>query len=54
MFARLGGASARELVRALEKAEFDIIRQTGNYITLHNSETGKATLVAMHHGELLR
>jgi predicted RNA binding protein YcfA (HicA-like mRNA interferase family) len=54
MFARLGGASARELVRALEKAGFDIIRQKGSHITLYNPETNKTTLVAMHPGELPR
>lgn len=54
MFARLPGASARELVRALEKAGFDVIRQKGSHITLHNLETDKTTLVAMHPGELPR
>lgn len=54
MFARLPGASARELVRALEKAGFDVIRQKGSHITLHNPETDKTTLVAMHPGELPR
>ncbi len=54
MFARLKGATARELVRALEKAGFDIVRQKGSHITLHNPETDKTTLVAMHPGELPR
>jgi predicted RNA binding protein YcfA (HicA-like mRNA interferase family) len=54
MLARLPGASARELVRALEKAGFDVIRQKGSHITLHNPETDKTTLVAMHPGEFPR
>jgi hypothetical protein len=39
--------SARELVRALEKVGFDVIRQQGSHMTLHNPETDKTTLVAM-------
>jgi hypothetical protein len=39
--------SARELVRALEKVGFDVIRQKGSHMTLHNPETDKTTLVAM-------
>jgi predicted RNA binding protein YcfA (HicA-like mRNA interferase family) len=54
MFARLRGASARELLRALEKAGFEIIRQKGSHIILHNPKTDKTTLVAMHPGELPR
>ena len=49
MFARLPGATASELVRALEKAGFAIIRQKGSHITLYNPETDKTTL-AMHPG----
>ncbi|MGI8570983.1 MAG: type II toxin-antitoxin system HicA family toxin [Methylocella sp.] len=54
MFARLKGTTARELLRALEKAGFDITRQKGSRITLHNPETDKTTLVAMHPDELPR
>jgi predicted RNA binding protein YcfA (HicA-like mRNA interferase family) len=35
------------LVRALEKVGFDVIRQQGGRMTLHNPETDKTTLVAM-------
>jgi predicted RNA binding protein YcfA (HicA-like mRNA interferase family) len=35
------------LVRALEKAGFDVVRQEGSYMTLHNPQTDKTTLVAM-------
>jgi len=34
------------------KGGFDIIRQKGSHITLHNLETDKTTLVAMHPDEL--
>ena len=40
-------ASARGLVRALEKAGFDVIRQKGSHMILHNPEIDKWTLVAM-------
>ena len=53
MFARLPGATASELARALEKAGFAIIRQKGSHITLYNPETDKTTL-AMHPDELPR
>jgi predicted RNA binding protein YcfA (HicA-like mRNA interferase family) len=43
MFARPLGASARDLVRALEKAGLDVIRQRGSDITLHTSGTEKTT-----------
>jgi predicted RNA binding protein YcfA (HicA-like mRNA interferase family) len=33
-------------VRALEKVGFDVIRQKGSHMTLHNPETDKTTLVA--------
>jgi predicted RNA binding protein YcfA (HicA-like mRNA interferase family) len=39
------------LVRALEKAGFDIIYQKGSHMTLRNPETDKTTLVAPLHGE---
>ncbi|HXN89473.1 MAG TPA: type II toxin-antitoxin system HicA family toxin [Methylocella sp.] len=31
----------------LEKVGFDVIRQKGSHMTLHNPETDKTTLVAM-------
>jgi len=52
--ARLPGASARELVRALEKAGFDVMRQKGGHVTLHYPETDKTILVAMHPAEVPR
>jgi len=33
------------LVRELEKVGFDVIRQKGSHMTLHNPETDKTTLV---------
>lgn len=54
MFARLPGVRARELISALEKAGFDVIRQKGSHITLHNPDTDKTALVPMHSGEFQR
>jgi len=54
MLARLPGVRARELIAALEKAGFDVIRQKGSHITLHNPNTDKTVLVPLHSGEFPR
>jgi predicted RNA binding protein YcfA (HicA-like mRNA interferase family) len=54
MLARLPGVRARNLLAALQKAGFDVIRQKGSHITLHNPLTEKTVLVPMHSGELKR
>jgi predicted RNA binding protein YcfA (HicA-like mRNA interferase family) len=54
MFARLPGVRAKELMRVLEKAGFDVIRQKGSHVTLHNPDSDKTTLIPMHPGEFPR
>jgi predicted RNA binding protein YcfA (HicA-like mRNA interferase family) len=54
MFARLPGVRAKELIAALQKAGFDVMRQKGSHITLHNPDNDKTTLVPMHSGEFPR
>jgi len=54
MFARFPGVRARNLLAALQRAGFDVIRQKGSHITLHNALTDKTVLVPMHSGELKR
>jgi predicted RNA binding protein YcfA (HicA-like mRNA interferase family) len=54
MLARLPGVRAKHLLTALQKAGFDVIRQRGSHITLHNSLTDKTVVVPMHSGELQR
>jgi len=45
---------ARTLLTALQKSGFDVIRQKGSHITLHNPPTDKTVLVPMHSGQLRR
>lgn len=54
MLARLPGVRATELVRALEKAGFEVIRQKGSHITLHSFRNERTTLVPMHPGDFPR
>jgi predicted RNA binding protein YcfA (HicA-like mRNA interferase family) len=54
MLARLPAVRATELVRALEKVGFEVMRQKGSHITLHNFGSDKTTLVPMHPGDLPR
>jgi predicted RNA binding protein YcfA (HicA-like mRNA interferase family) len=54
MFARLPGVRAKDLMRALEKAGFDVIRQKVSHVTLHNAESEKTALIPMHSGEFPR
>ncbi len=46
-FPRLTGT---EVVRALQKADFEIIRQRGSHIYMKHSD-GRATVVPVHKGE---
>jgi predicted RNA binding protein YcfA (HicA-like mRNA interferase family) len=54
MFARLPGVRAKDLLKALEQAWFDVIRQKGSHITLHNFQTNRIALIPMHSGEFPR
>jgi len=54
MLARLPGVRAKHLLAALQKARFDVIRQNGSHITLHNPLTDKTVVVPMHPGEFPR
>jgi predicted RNA binding protein YcfA (HicA-like mRNA interferase family) len=54
MFARLPGVQAKELVRALEKAGFETMRQKGSHMTLHSFVADKTVVVPMHTGEFPR
>jgi len=54
MVARLPGVRAKELIRALEKAGFETMRQKGSHITLHSFEEDKTVVVPMHPGEFPR
>jgi predicted RNA binding protein YcfA (HicA-like mRNA interferase family) len=54
MLARLPAVQARELVAALERAGFNVIRQRGSHITLHNPATDRTVVVPMHTGEFPR
>ncbi len=54
MLARLPGMRAKHLLAALQKARFDVIRQKGSHITLHNPVTDKTVVVPMHPGDFPR
>jgi predicted RNA binding protein YcfA (HicA-like mRNA interferase family) len=54
MFARLPGVRAKELLAALQRAGFGVVRQRGSHITLHHPVTDRVVLVPMHPGELQR
>ena len=54
MAARLRGVRAKELVRALEKVGFDIVRQRGSHLVMHNTDADTTLVVPMHSGELPR
>ena len=44
----------KEAVRALKKAGFEELRQTGSHLAMGNRKTGKITTVPMHSGDLKR
>lgn len=54
MFARLPGVRAKELIRALEKAGFDILRQKGSHVVMHDEARDKTVTVPVHSSELPR
>ena len=54
MFARLPGVRPQELIRALEKAGFEFIRQTGSHRTFENAITERIVTVPVHPRELPR
>jgi predicted RNA binding protein YcfA (HicA-like mRNA interferase family) len=54
MIARLRGVRAKELVRALEKVGFHIIRQRGSHLVMHKADADKMLVVPVHPGELPR
>jgi len=51
---RLPSLTARELVRALEKAGFEFQRQKGSHVTLRHPTTRRTTVVPMHTGDVKR
>jgi predicted RNA binding protein YcfA (HicA-like mRNA interferase family) len=51
---RLPSVSARDLVRALERAGFERQRQKGSHLTLRHPLTKRTTVVPMHTGDLKR
>jgi len=48
------GLTAKEIVRALEKAGFVTQRQKGSHLTLRHPVTKYTTVVTMHPGEVPR
>jgi predicted RNA binding protein YcfA (HicA-like mRNA interferase family) len=54
MLARLPGARAREIIRALEKAGFETQGQKGGHVSLRNALTRHTTVVPIHSGEFTR
>jgi predicted RNA binding protein YcfA (HicA-like mRNA interferase family) len=54
MLARLPQVRAKDIVTALEKSGFNVIRQKGSHITLHNPDNNRTTVVPMHPGEFPR
>lgn len=54
MGGRLPGVSAKEVIKALEKAGFEFDRQRGSHVTLRNGQTARTTVVPVHSRELPR
>ena len=52
--ARLPNVSAKDLIRALEKAGFLRSRQKGSHVSLRHPGTKRTTVVPMHTGDLKR
>jgi predicted RNA binding protein YcfA (HicA-like mRNA interferase family) len=44
---RLPRASGRRIARALEAADFDLVRMVGDHARLRNAETGRQTTVPL-------
>ncbi|KAF0212648.1 MAG: hypothetical protein FD139_212 [Methylocystaceae bacterium] len=51
---RLPNVTAKELVRALEKAGFVLQRQKGSHATFRHPETKRTTVVPLHSGDVKR
>jgi predicted RNA binding protein YcfA (HicA-like mRNA interferase family) len=54
MLARLPGARAKEIVKALERAGFLFERQQGSHATYRHPEAKRTRVVPMHSKELPR
>ncbi|HOB73483.1 MAG TPA: type II toxin-antitoxin system HicA family toxin [Phycisphaerae bacterium] len=51
---RLPSLKPREVIAALQRAGFEILRQTGSHVHLRHPVTRRRTLVAVHPRELHR
>ncbi len=47
---RLPRLTGSEVVRALQKADFEIVRQRGSHVYMRHAD-GRATVVPVHKGE---
>ena len=54
MLARLPGARAKEVIKALERAGFLFDRQPGSHATYRHPQTKRTTVVPVHSKELPR
>ena len=54
MLARLPGARAKEVIKALERAGFLFERQQGSHATYRHPQTKRTTVVPVHSKELPR
>lgn len=52
--ARLPNVRAKEIIKALEKAGFEVRRQKGSHVSLHHPITQRTTIVPLHSGEFPR
>jgi predicted RNA binding protein YcfA (HicA-like mRNA interferase family) len=54
MLARLPGLRPQELIRLLEHAGFEFVRQTGSHRTYHDRNSDRIVVVPVHPRELPR
>ncbi len=54
MHGRLPGVRAKEVIRALEKAGFELQRQTGSHVSLRHIDGGRTVVVPVHTTEFPR
>ena len=52
--ARLPGVRAKEIIKALEKAGFEVQRQNGSHTSMRHPLIGLTTTVPVHQSELPR
>jgi predicted RNA binding protein YcfA (HicA-like mRNA interferase family) len=52
--ARLPNVRAKEVIKALEKAGFELQRQKGSHVSLYHPVLDRATVVPLHSGEFPR